>query len=197
MWNSNNCWMGSPGLEVFEGLSAPFPPNLRQLPLPSRRSPPSAAGGRGEGSGTHRAHTDACGFSVQGTRPLVKLTSKYPGLGPFPLPLWAEERKRGRGKGQNMGEGGSTFPAIYALNMWADSHPKSILITFLTKIHLQIILSFKYSLILFLMGNPCPWFMIQTIRKVWMENKFPFHPCSPSLFSSKGVCCCYQFLESF
>lgn len=148
--------MESPGLEVFEGLSASFPPNLRQLPLPSRRSPPSAAGGRGEGSGTHRAHMDACGFSVQGTRPLVKLTFKYPGLGPFPLPLWVEERKRGRGRARTWERMGVPFPAIYALNMWVDSYPKSILITFLTKIHLQIILSFKYSLILFLMGNPCP-----------------------------------------
>lgn len=147
--------MESPGLEVFEGLSAPFPPNLRQLPLPSRRSPPSAAGGRGEGGGTHRAHTDACGFSVQGTLP-SEADLQISWAWTISSSLMGRREEKGEGKGQNMGEGGSTFPAIYALNMWVDSHPKSILITFLTKIHLQIILSFKYSLILFLMGNPCP-----------------------------------------
>ena len=144
MWNSDKCWVGSPALEAFEGLSAPFPPNPRQLPLPSGRSPPSAAGGRGEGSGTRRAQMDACGFSTRGSGPLVKLASKYPGLGPFPLPLWVEERKRGRGGAGTWEEVGVPFPEIYMLSPWVDSHPKSTLIIFLTKMPFQVILIFKY-----------------------------------------------------
>lgn len=46
-----------------------------------------------------RAHTDTRGLSGQPTCALVKLAPKYPGLGPFPLPLWEGGGKRGKGEG--------------------------------------------------------------------------------------------------
>lgn len=135
--------MDIPGLGAFEGLSVPFPANPRRVPLPSRSSPPSAAGGR-RTRDTPSSHTYlwlfcAVNLPVSGAGPQI------PWLGLFLLPLWVEERKRGERQGQSMGEGGGSFPCnIHSWHVGVNSHLKSILIIFLTKIHFQIILSFKY-----------------------------------------------------